>query len=579
MLAQDALFTTRVEGLQATNATSNLIDASGHGFTTALQVIVRKNSARTNATQLTLPISAPVKAGDTLLATFWLRGQHGSAHLEFLFEISRSPWTKSVIYDAKAGQIWHRFQVPFSAADSYSPGQAMASFRFAFGPQSIELGGIDVVNFGASRSLNWLCNELSTESPIGTVPVSFDTKHPLQTMLGLGGDFCQARYGSTEAMDVVGHYVLHHLHVAHARVGLPLNYWEPKQGEDHDDGQAAASFQTLVLLAKRKIPIVLSVWEGPEWLVGDSPKQSGRSLPPSQYRACIEAIARYLVLARDKYGVQVDDLSFNEPDYGVNFKFTPQTMDDFIRQAGPVFLRAGLKTKFLVGDTGGGSTVAPFARTLLEDPSVRDYVGPIAFHSWDAMSVADADYNAIGALGVKFDKPVWCLECGYDSGLWQRQGNPFATWDNAFRLAFAYEKTIRLSGASVMDYWTYQDNYPIVDKNGPKPYPSLGVIEQIETVFGFGQRVVRAAVSSPDVRALGTINGKGALSVLLVNSGGAGRLIVSGFKLNSPMSLVIRDQFGGKLLRRRTSSLGVLVVDVPTRAVITVVPVGEPEGA
>ena len=577
VLAPDALLTTRVQGLQATNATANLIDASGHNFVTALQVIVRKDSTQTNATQLSIPLSAQVEAGDAVLASFWLRSKQGPGRIEFLFEKSQSPWTKSAILVAAADQTWHRFQVPFTAAESYSPGDAMASFRFAFGPQTVELGGIDVTDFGKAQSLDSLGDAVAANSPLGTVTVRFDTKHSLQTMVGLGGDFCQARYGSTEVMDDVGHYVLNHLHVAHARVGLPLNYWEPKRGEDHVDAQggaspATASFLTMFLLKERRIPIVLSIWEGPEWLVGSNPQELGRSLQPSQYRACIDAVARYLVLARDKYGVQVDDLSFNEPDSGVNFMFTPQTMGDFIRQAGPVLKSLGLKTKFLVGDTGGGSSLAPFANTLLEDPSLRDYLGPIAFHSWDAMNVKDADYEGIRALGAKFGKPIWCLECGYDAGLWRQEGNPFATWDNALKLALAYEKTIRLSGASVMDYWTYQDNYPLVDKNGPKPYPAFEVVRQMEEVFGSGQKVVKAASNTSELRALGTIDSRGVLYVLLVNPGGLGKAKVSGFKPNATVRIETRNLAGGKISYAKASVSGTLTVALPTRSALTIVP-------
>ena len=39
----------------------------------------------------------------------------------------------------------------------------------------------------------------------------------------------------------------------------------------------------------------------------------------------------------------------------------------------------------------------------------------------------------------------------------------------------AYERTIRLSGASRMDYRTYQDNDPLIDKAGLQPYPVFDV--------------------------------------------------------------------------------------------------------
>jgi O-glycosyl hydrolase len=55
-------------------------------------------------------------------------------------------------------------------------------------------------------------------------------------------------------------------------------------------------------------------------------EQGGRTLPRERYDDCIEAIAQFLVTARDKYGATVDYFSFNEPDYGINFKFTPAQM-------------------------------------------------------------------------------------------------------------------------------------------------------------------------------------------------------------------------------------------------------------
>ena len=106
-----------------------------------------------------------------------------------------------------------------------------------------------------------------------------------------------------------------------------------------------------------------------------------------------------------------------------------------------------------------------FDTPLLEDPSIAPYLGPIAFHCWDVLSASDASYTAIADLGKRFKKPVWCLEAGHDAQLWQMK-DPWATWDNALRTAMAYEKTIRLSGATVMDYWTLQDNYPVVDNSG-----------------------------------------------------------------------------------------------------------------
>ena len=112
---------------------------------------------------------------------------------------------------------------------------------------------------------------------------------------------------------------------------------------------------------------------------------------------------------------------------------------------------------------------------------------------------ADARYAEIAALGSEFDKPVWCTEAGHDSALWQAP-NPWGSWDNAIRTALAYEKTPRLSGAVLLDYWTYQDNYPIVDSKLGTPYPVFKVIQQMAEALPAGSRIAVAESDSDDLR-------------------------------------------------------------------------------
>jgi hypothetical protein len=175
------------------------------------------------------------------------------------------------------------------------------------------------------------------------------------------------------------------------------------------------------MMARRKIPITGSVWEGPQWMVGGTPEQGGKTLPRERYDDCIEAVAQFLVTARDKYNAPVDYFSFNEPDYGINFKFTPAQMAEFIRLAGPRFAALGLKTKFLTADTANGSNFVEYARPLLEDKTIAPYLGPLAFHSWDVLGATDEKYTGIAALGRQYNRPVWCTEAGHDAQLWQAQ--------------------------------------------------------------------------------------------------------------------------------------------------------------
>src|ERR1700678_548559 len=102
VLRADALLTTPVGGLERTQASADVIPASGAQISRALRVTVRANAPETNATQLTLPIAAPVSRGDVLVASFSLRGATAGgapAHVELLFERAVDPWTKSVTFD------------------------------------------------------------------------------------------------------------------------------------------------------------------------------------------------------------------------------------------------------------------------------------------------------------------------------------------------------------------------------------------------------------------------------------------------------------------------------------------------
>ncbi|MCC6730868.1 MAG: hypothetical protein IT208_16180 [Chthonomonadales bacterium] len=580
VLAADALLTTPVGGLENTNAAAEIVSVSGQPFAKALRVIVRGEAPETNATQLTLANAAPVEKGDALLASFYVRGRTADgrrpARLMFLFERGTAPWTKSVAEGAAApaeAGTWRRVLVPFVATESYGPGQAMASLRFAFGPQTVEVGGLALESYGQTRTYDHLVALAAEASPLGDARVEVRLREPAQALLGFGGNFCQPRYGATEPMDPVGRYNLEHLRVAHARVGLPLERWTPEPGVYRDEAQARAALLLMRDLARRRIPITVSVWEGPIWMLGGRREQSGRTLPPERYGDCIEAVARFLVTARDRYQATADYFSFNEPDYGVNFRFTPEQMARFIRQAGPRFRALGLPTRFLVADTANGAAFSSYARTLLRDKAIASYLGPLAFHCWDALSASDAQYAEIAAVGRESGKPVWCTEAGHDAALWEKP-NPWASWDNALRTALAYEKTLRLTGAALMDYWTYQDNYPLVSRDGTQPYPVFHVIRQMGEALPRGARVARTLPSGEDLRALASVGpAPGQFSVLLVNPTGAGRAELSGLTAGANV-LVERstaDRQRAQETGGRVDSTGRLIVTIPARSVVSIV--------
>ncbi len=575
VLPDDPLFAYPVGGLERTDASQETIPVTGTAFTRALRVTIKKDSDETNATQLTINNTEVIQKGEALVASFSVRGRKANdsspAELMFLFEKSTNPWTKSVSYHVDApkdGTSWKHIAIPFTAAEGYGPGEVMASLRFAFGPQTIDVADLKVVSLGMGKSVDEIQQLAADLNPLGSATVTIDWKDKRQVMEGFGGDYCQARYGSTEKIDPVGQYTLDHLQVVAARVGLPLNYWTPERGVYKDDGQAKAALELLQEMAKRHIPTIATVWEGPQWLLPGQPESSGRVLDPAKYDDCIAAIVQFLVTARDKYKAPVDFFSFNEADYGVNFKFSSSDIAAFIKKAGPAFVAAGLKTKFLVADTANGNHLAGYAAPLLADKELAPYLGPIAFHSWDALEVQDSAYTAIATLGKQYNKPIWCTEAGHDSQLWQKP-NPWPTWQNALSLAAAYARTLRLSGAAVMLYWTYQDNYPLLSEDAKTIYPAFQAVQMIQYAFPKGATICASSSDSDAVNVVAALQpgGKGE-TVLLVNSSGVGAITLKGLPGAKKATITTLKSDADKAASRKVAyPKGDVVLSVPARSI------------
>ncbi len=567
---------TPLGGLERTGSRSEIIAVSGMSFSKALRAEIGKGMEETNATQMTIMNSQPIQRGDILGASLWLRGQAGKgpARLEVMFEKSTDPWTKSVtrsVTSSRNPNEWRRTAFVFASADTYAPGQAMFSLRFALAKQTVEVGGISLVNYGKSKPLDQMQDELAAAQNLPPLTITVDRTKLLQKTAGMGGNFCQPRYGSAEAMDGVGRKALDGLRVSFARIGLPLNHWAPAKGQYKMEGPALAAMDAMKILGDKGIPVIASVWEGPAWLLPGPAEGSGRILAPDKYGEAIEAIGQWMVSAKKRTGYEPAFFSFNEPDYGVNFKFTPQTQASFIRQAAPVWRAKGLKTKFLVGDTANGGALPPYVDHLMAQKDLRPLLGPIAFHNWDALNATKESYERIAALGVKHKKEIWCTEGGWDAQLWQRQG-AWESWENALNTARSYARTYRLTDSSRLDYWTYQNNYTLVNPDTLEPYQVFHVMRLMQEVVAPGGKVARADYDDEEVEFLAVGQPKGT-ALLMTNTAGRRQVMVRGLAPGATLSVTSMTPDGRKSVAAdKASPHGVLTLTLPTRGVVTAVP-------
>ena len=150
----------KISGDNSKAAEGKTITVTGQPFADAMRFTVKEPSSHEWAVQLQTPTTAPVAVGDAILATFWLRTetpQEGSVgETEFVFELGRSPYSKSVQYPIQGGPDWTRVQVRFNADKAYAAGEANMIFRLGYEPQTLDLGGVKVENFGKQIAMGGL---------------------------------------------------------------------------------------------------------------------------------------------------------------------------------------------------------------------------------------------------------------------------------------------------------------------------------------------------------------------------------------------------------------------------------------
>ncbi len=134
----------------------------GQPFTDALRATIKEGSSNAYAVQLTARTTAAIDEGDAILATFYLRTERpqegGVGETEFVLELAEDPYTKSIQYPVQAGADWAKVQVRFKAVRAYASGEANMILRLGYDTEIIEIGGVQVQNFGKRVGISALPN-------------------------------------------------------------------------------------------------------------------------------------------------------------------------------------------------------------------------------------------------------------------------------------------------------------------------------------------------------------------------------------------------------------------------------------
>ncbi|MFA4817182.1 MAG: hypothetical protein WC608_00470 [Parcubacteria group bacterium] len=356
--------------------------------------------------------------------------------------------------------------------------------------------------------------------------VSVNQNNVRQKIQGLGGNYAFDQSGSA-----VGQYTLNNLKPAHIRVEIKLAEWEPTNDNSDSNnfnwsafqnaGNTNANFIQMQNFKNKGIPIAASVWNAPNWMVSNPSNSSQRVIPIDKYDEAIESIAAYLLFARDQYGVEIQYVSFNEADGGYQIIFSSAQMASFIKKAGARFSALGLNAKWLTGDTSNAGNLVSYATPILQDATARQYLGPVSFHSWNSWS--SGTMENIYTLAKEYGLPVWCEEVGTNPAYWQTP-SVFPTWNYALEIARIYHFILRHSGAEILDYWEYGNDYPLASPEGV-PYFSYYVIKQLVDNFPSGTDIIETSSNDSEVLALAGKNSAGYMAVHLVNASSSSKSV------------------------------------------------------
>lgn len=154
--------TPRLELLgQTERGTLSRVPVTGQPFKEALRLETKVRPTNQWEFQVGAWTQQPVKRGDNVLIRVYFRtikGQPETGEGRSLigFATNGPEWARSASHGITFGREWKRFDLPFTIQHDRPAGQSLLAFDLGFNPQIIELGGLEVLNFGPSVPLDRL---------------------------------------------------------------------------------------------------------------------------------------------------------------------------------------------------------------------------------------------------------------------------------------------------------------------------------------------------------------------------------------------------------------------------------------
>ncbi len=409
---------------------------------------------------------------------------------------------------------------------------------------------------------------------------------------GFGGNFV---YGLESPVATA---LVERLSPVRARLEMALHAWEPENDDaspqtsnwayfetrDVEGSTLRRSFELAARLSRQNIPLALAVWDLPEWMYEGPPMGrwvSRRRIAPSQWPELLESVGTYLEHLKNRYGVEPELVSFNEPDKGVRVLLSSEEHRDAIRRMGEYFSVRGFRTRLVLGDTASARETASYGVYAVNDPVARRYLGAVSFHSWGGGTAAD--YAAWQGLARRIGKPLLVMEAGWDADAW-RTPHVFEFPLYAIREVAHYLQLLAQAQPQSILIWEYTDDYPLL-RTVPNETGTMRLEETLR--FRFLEQLVKTTPRGAEILRVETERSDAAVALRGKGPEGRPRWVAHVVNHNAPRSLeltgappgwrydgIVRTVGGAERRFSAGEAEGRITFEVPAWSLITVI--GEP---
>ncbi len=133
------------------SVTKAAVAITGQNFSEAVRLTTTQKPDQPYNAGIVLKTSVAVAQNDNLLARFWVRKvdpTNANAQVMFNFELASGSFEKSVQLSVTLSDTaWQLKTIKFKAKAAYAAGAAEASFWTGYGLQTVEIGGLEVLNY------------------------------------------------------------------------------------------------------------------------------------------------------------------------------------------------------------------------------------------------------------------------------------------------------------------------------------------------------------------------------------------------------------------------------------------------